>query len=246
MSSDYTSYFHPDVSSWKLFLSTYAGLLLSIIPLQCFGAAAAIAASSVPIWDQGYSNGNVGGLLEAMLRPLGNFGKFLTVLLSLSVVGNNVATFYSLSLNIQAFIPILVKTPRYVFSIVATAIVLPVSIVGAHRFYDTINNFLGLIGYWTSIYTAIVIVEHLHFRKNQPSLYDVTAWNVPKRLPSGIAAVAASILSFGIVIPCMHQVWFTGTIARMTGDIGFEVAFAISGLLYFLLRWIEIRSRGSL
>ena len=99
----------------------YPNFSTAQISIQCFGAAAAIAASSVPVWDQGYSNGNVGGLLEAMLRPLSNFGKFLTVLLSLSVVGNNVATFYSLSLNIQAFIPILVKTPRYVFSIVATA-----------------------------------------------------------------------------------------------------------------------------
>ena len=124
--------------------------------------------------------------------------------------------------------------------------VVPVSIVGAHRFYDTITNFLGLIGYWTSMYTAIIIVEHLYFRTNDPSQYDITAWNVPKRLPSGIAAVAAGILSFGIVIPFMNQVWFTGTVARTTGDIGFEVAFAFSGLLYFLLRWIEIRYRGCL
>jgi purine-cytosine permease-like protein len=96
------------------------------------------------------------------------------------------------------------------------------------------------------MYTAIIIVEHLYFRKNDPSQYDMTAWNVPKRLPSGIAAVAAGILSFGIVIPFMNQVWFTGTVARTTGDIGFEVAFAFSGLLYFLLRWIEIRYRESL
>ena len=90
------------------------------------------------------------------------------------------------------------------------------------------------------------MIEHLHFRENDPSLYDVTAWNIPSRLPSGIAAVAAGILSFGVVIPSMSQVWFTGPIARTTGDIGFEVAFAVSGLLYFLLRGIEIRWRGFL
>lgn len=93
----------------------------SQVSLQCFGAAAAIAASSVPVWEQGYTSGSVGGLLDAMLSPLGNFGKFLLVLLSLSVAGNNVVTFYSISLNIQAFIPILVAVPRYVFSVVATA-----------------------------------------------------------------------------------------------------------------------------
>jgi len=65
--------------------------------------------------------GNVGGLLEAMLHPVGNFGKFLTVLLSLSVAPNIAASFYSVSLNMQVVIPILVVVPRYVFSIVVTA-----------------------------------------------------------------------------------------------------------------------------
>ena len=44
----------------------------------------------------------------------------------------------------------------------------------------------------------------------------------------------------------MNQVWFIGSIARVTGDIGFEVSFVASGLLYFLFRWIEIRYRGFL
>src|ERR1700734_3842781 len=57
-----------------------------------------------------------------MLRPTGNFGKFLTILLSLSVTGNIAATFYSMSLNIQVFIPWLVIVPRYVFALLATAV----------------------------------------------------------------------------------------------------------------------------
>jgi purine-cytosine permease-like protein len=107
-----------------------------------------------------------------------------------------------------------------------------------------LTNFLGVIGYWASAYVAIIVAEHLYFRKKDPSLYDVSAWNVPKRLPSGIAAVTAGVLSFGMVIPSMSQKWFTGPIARTTGDIGFEVAFVVSGLLYFPFRWLEIRWRG--
>jgi purine-cytosine permease-like protein len=76
----------------------------------------------VPVWNTGYANGNVGGLVEAMLQPSGNFGKFLTVLLSLSVAGNIAPTFYSVSLNIQVFIPWLVIVPRYVFSLLAIAV----------------------------------------------------------------------------------------------------------------------------
>ena len=57
-----------------------------------------------------------------MLHPLGNAGKFLMVLLSLSVAGNNVITFYAISINLQAFVPVLVSVPRYMFSVVATAV----------------------------------------------------------------------------------------------------------------------------
>ena len=45
------------------------------------------------------------------------------VLVSLPVAGNNVITFYAISINLQAFIPILVSViPRYMFSVVATAV----------------------------------------------------------------------------------------------------------------------------
>lgn len=108
-------------SSIKIFLYTFFGLFIPIMSVQCLGAAVAAAASVVPAWEQGYNNSNVGGLLQAVLSPAGNFGKFLTVLLSLSVAGNIAATFYSISLNIQLFMPFLIIVPRYVFSIVATA-----------------------------------------------------------------------------------------------------------------------------
>ena len=114
------------------------------------------------------------------------------------------------------------------------------SVVGAHRFYIIITNFLGLIGYWTTIYTSIILIEHIYFRKNDSSLYDKTGWDIPKRLPSGRAAGLSSVLSFGVVIPCMNQVWFVGDLARVTGDIGFEVSFVVSGLMYFFGRVLYI------
>ncbi|PPQ72986.1 hypothetical protein CVT24_000299 [Panaeolus cyanescens] len=244
LSSDFTSYFQPNVSSWKLFWAGYLGFLLPIVTLQCLGAAVVVATPFVPSWEEGYSGGDVGGLLHAMLSPVGNFGKFLTVLLSLSVAANIAATFYSFSINIQVFMPFLLGVPRYVFSLVAAAVVVPVSIVGAHRFYDTIVNFLGLIGYWASAYVAIIMIEHLYFRRNDPAAYDKQNWNIPSKLPSGIAALAAGIMSFGIVIPCMHQVWYTGPIGKTAGDIGFEVAFVAAGILYFPFRYMEIRYKG--
>lgn len=117
------------------------------------------------------------------------------------------------------------------------------AIVGSHRFYATLTNFLGLIGYWASAYGAIILLEHFIFRRNNFASYDIAQWNQPRQLPTGIAALAAGAMSVALIVPCMDQVWFVGPIAEHTGDIGFEVAFVISGIMYIPFRWLEIRIR---
>jgi len=47
-----------------------------------------------------------------------------------------------------------------------------------------------------------------------------------------------------LVVPSMGQVWYTGPIARKTGDIGFEVAMAATALFYIPLRHLERHWRG--
>ncbi|CCM02509.1 uncharacterized protein FIBRA_04611 [Fibroporia radiculosa] len=243
ISSDYTIYFTPDVPSWKIFTYSYLGLNLPIITIQCLGAAAVVAAPAVPSWNAGYNNGNVGGLLEAMLSPSGNFGKFLTVLLALSVTGNIAPTLYSFCLSFQVFIPPAAAVPRYMFSLLATAIIIPLSIVGQHKFYATLSNFLGLIGYWASAFGAVVLLEHLVVRRGDFSAYDLRYWNSSGKLPTGLAAIGACLLAVGLIVPAMDQVWFVGPFAKTTGDIGFELAFATTALFYLPLRYLELKFR---
>ncbi|KAJ3871815.1 permease for cytosine/purines, uracil, thiamine, allantoin-domain-containing protein [Lentinula edodes] len=275
LASDFTIYFKPSVSSTKILLYTYLGLFIPVVSVQCLGAAFSAVAlsptlppSSVPAtWAQSYSSSSVGELLQSVLSPAGRFGDFLTVLLSLSVAGNIAATFYSIGFNIQLAMPVLIVVPRYVFSVVITAIVLPLAIVGSHTFYDTLEDFLGLIGYWCSAFIAILLVEHFVFRRryssknpshttntdnqNEPltdwtRFYPPTHWNAPSLLPSGISAIAAGIISFGLVVPSMAQIWFTGPIAEKTGDIGFELAFVFAGVVYTCLRGVEVKWKGRL
>ncbi|KAI0726995.1 NCS cytosine-purine permease [Fomitopsis betulina] len=243
LSSDYTLYYTPDVPTCKVFTWTYIGLNVPVITLQCLGASLAIAAPSVPAWNEGYTNGNVGGLLEAVLSPVGNFGKFLTVMLALSATGNIAMTLYSFCMSFQVFIPQAVYVPRYFFSVLATAIIIPLAIVGQHKFYDTLSNFLGLIAYWSSAYCAVVITEHLVIRRASFATYDLRYWNDYRRLPLGLAAIGACVLSVGLIVPSMDQVWYVGPIARVTGDIGFELAFVTTALCYVPLRMLELRHR---
>ena len=88
------------------------------------------------------------------------------------------------------------------------------------------------------------MVEHFYFRKGDFALYDLDSWNVPSKLPLGAAALTASTLSFALVIPSMDQVWYRGSIARTTGDIGIEMALAVTAILYVPLRHLERRWKG--
>jgi purine-cytosine permease-like protein len=211
-----------------------------------FGAAIGGAVPNIPSWTSAYETGSVGGIFAAMLTPASDFGKFITVLLSLSTLGNMAATIYSVTLNFQVLTPALARVPRPLFSVVIIAIVIPLSMYAAVSFFDSLHNFVGVIGYWSAAVVAVLIVEHLVFRSGRYTSYDPALWNVGSKLPTGVAALGATALSFALVVPCIAQTWFVGPIAKVTGDIGFEVAFALSAVLYVPLRRIEIKWRGGL
>ena len=64
--------------------------------LHILGAAFAIAAIGVPSYAAGFDNGNnIGGLTAAIFEPLGGFGKFLLVLMALSVPAACAPTMYT-------------------------------------------------------------------------------------------------------------------------------------------------------
>lgn len=118
---------------------------------------------------------------------------------------------------------------------------IPLAITASTHFETALVNFLAVIGYYASPFAAVVLVEHIVFRKSA-EYYDVTTWNSLQRLPTGWAGMAAFVCSFGLIIPSMDQVWYVGPIAASgTGDIGFEVGFFGAALLYWIFRTIELR-----
>ncbi|KAM0460054.1 hypothetical protein ACHAPV_000306 [Trichoderma viride] len=244
LASDFTTYFDPKVPSWRVFAYSYWGLLTPTVLLMILGAAVAGAIPNNPEWQDAFDNYSVGGALAAMLSSAGNFGKFIVVVLALTLLGNTCGTFYAITLNFQTLAPWLFKVPRYLFAVVITAIIIAVAITAVDNFFESLENFVSLIGYWSAAFVGIVIVEHIVFRRQDYSSYDHAIWSDAKRLPLGIAALLSGILCFGMVVPCMDQVWWQGPIAKTTGDIGFEMAFVVASLLYVPFRYAEIRLTG--
>jgi len=224
----------------------YLGLLLPSVPLLILGAAIGGAVPNVESWSAAYGVSGVGGVVYEMLTPAGGFGKFIVVLLALSVIGNIAISMYSVALNLQMLLPFFAKIPRYVFIVITMAIMIPFAVKAAEEWEESLTNFLAIIGYWAGCFDAVLIEELVVFRRLDYSTYDHGIWNVGRKLPTGLAAIGASILSFGLIVPGMAEVWYTGPIAETTGDIGFELAFVVTAILYLPLRWLEIKVRGHL
>lgn len=136
----------------------------------------------------------------------------------------------------------------YLLSIIAhltlSYSVIPLAIAGAHRFFDTLSDFLGVISYWPSAYTIILLFEHFLFKRGKMSNYDISKWNRPTELPYGLAAFFSLAVGFAVAVPAMDQVWYVGPIAKTTGDLGFELSFVAALIIYPPLRWLEIRLSG--
>ncbi|KAF6842128.1 purine-cytosine permease fcy22 [Colletotrichum plurivorum] len=243
--SDLTAYHNPTkTTKVKIFSYIYLGIFSPSVPLLILGAAIGGALDNVPEWKAGWDTYGIGGVMAAMLAPVGGFGKFLMVVLALTVIGNIAVSMYSVALCMQMMLPIFTKVPRVVFIVIALGIMIPMAIRAAEAWANSLENFLGLIGYWAGCFDAVIIEELVIFRRMNYDSYDHAAWNVSRMLPSGLAAIGASLLSFAVVIPGMEQAWFTGPIAKITGDIGFELAFVLTAIFYIPFRWLEIRLQG--
>ena len=229
-----------------MFWYVYAGLAIPSILLQTLGAAIGAVVPNIESWNAGFVHFSAGGVLEAMLKPAGGFGKFVAVLLAFSLIGNIGASMYSISLNFQATTAYAARVPRGAYSIVITIILISVGIKTAERFFASLENFLGIVSYWPGVFGVVVIIEHLYFRKDDASNYDPAIWRDGRKLPVGLAALGTGLLAFGMIIPCMSTLWFTGPIGKITGDIGFEVGIVIACIAYIPLRTLEIRLSGHL
>ena len=227
-----------------MFTYIYLGLLTPSTPLLILGAAIGGALPNVEAWQRGWDTYGIGGVLAEMLRPAGGFGKFVLIVLSFSVVGNIVISIYSVALCLQMLVPVFTKVPRYLFIVATMAIMVPMAIYAAAEWEQSLENFLGLIGYWAGCFDAIIVEELLVFRGMDYSSYDPEIWNKGRSLPTGLAAIGASMVSLGLVVPGLDTVWYSGPIGKRIGDIGFESAFIVSAIAYYPLRKMEIKLLG--
>lgn len=248
--ADYTIFQNQSVKSWKIFLVTYAGLLFPLCFCEIIGLAAGTLTKSTDttIYNDAYEANSIGGLAGQILDRYGGGGKFCLVVLALSVVANNVPNNYSGALSIQAIMPLFAKIPRYLWNIVITVVIIAVAIPASNHFALFFENLLNVLAYWLAIYAVVLLEEHVLFRRGFAG-YNVQDWNNFARLPLGLGAIVAIGAGVAGMVLGMYQVtYWEGPLAvkigEYGGDIGFELSFAFSGLVYPIARYLELKFVG--
>ncbi|EJC99821.1 uncharacterized protein FOMMEDRAFT_22878 [Fomitiporia mediterranea MF3/22] len=250
LAADYTVNLPEDVNANAVFWLTYAGLNLPCILIECLGAATATVARQD--WQARFAEGGVGALLAATLSPAGGFGRFLQVLLALSIVGNNIPNMYSFALTFQVLGTQVQRIPRVFLVLIGTVIYVVLAIVGASHFEAWLDTLLVLLSYWLAIFSAILIEEHLIFRKGRWANYNPDDYDKPEHLPLGCAAAFASACGVMGAVLGMATEWYVGVLGRKIGDpafggdIGFELSCAFSATTYPVARAIERRYESQL
>ncbi|KAE8149248.1 permease for cytosine/purines, uracil, thiamine, allantoin-domain-containing protein [Aspergillus avenaceus] len=247
--SDYTVYQPKDRSRRKIFFSAWSGLIVPLLFTQML-AIAIMSATSINGGDNkyqaGYSASGNGGLLAAVLEPLGGFGKFCLVILALSIVANNCPNIYSVSLTLQVLSRYTQKIPRFVWVFAGTCASVGIGIPGYSHFETVLENFMNIIAYWLAIYSGISLTDHFLFKRGF-SGYRIEIYDKPNELPPGIAAFFSFLVGVAGVVLSMSQTWWTGPIGKHAGgpemgaDLGFELGFAFAAVAYIPLRTIELK-----
>ncbi len=231
----------------RVFWLTFLGVFIPCVLLETLGMAFTTGIANVASWKAGFgTSGDVGGLLSAVVSPLGGFGKFLLVLLALSIIANNIPNDYSLGLSVQVFGKAFQKVRRYIWTLIGAVIYIAIAIIGSQNFSTTLSSFLLDVAYWLGAYAIILVLEHFVFRRGH---YDVDDWNTPSRLPLGWAAIVALIAGLIGALLGADQLNFQGFITRNINqpygiDLGFEMAIVLAGVVYLILRPIEKRQTG--
>jgi purine-cytosine permease-like protein len=244
---DYACYMPKNTPRVRIGAYCLFGIALPFSLLMVLGAAIGSSALAIPAWTPAYKSHGMGGVIGFILiERLGGFGKFVLVILALSVLATCSRDVYSISFNLPAVAPILRKVPRAILAIFATAAIIGVAIPASKSFVSSVTAFLGLIGYYAGASITCFLIEFIYFRKANPASFDPTIWNDAKALPSGLSALASVVIAWGFIIPSMSSHWYTGPIAAKAGDLGFEFAVVIAALAYLPIRTMEIKYRGRL
>lgn len=212
MASDYYCNYPANTKQWKIAAMTILGISIPTVFVTVIGACLANAAVSNsaanPVLNKAYNDHGLGGLLLESYHPT-QFSKFCLVLLVFTAIGNNTAIFYSSGLALQLLGHHFHAVPRFIWSLINALVIGILAVAGKDHLSLIVSNFVSLLGYWTVSFTIILLIEDRWFRRHEG--YNLNAWDVPSKLPWGVAAVLSLLTGYlAGGVTGMAQTWYIG------------------------------------
>ncbi|CAI6334799.1 unnamed protein product [Periconia digitata] len=243
--ADYFVYYPESASRWKIFLATMIGLSASFTFAFVLGIGLACGMAKDEAWKASYGVSQ-GALIVEAYKPLGNFGGFCSTIVGLGLIANAIGPTYSTGIDAQILGSWASAVPRVIWNTIGVIIYTVCALAGRAHLAEIFTNFLALMGYWVSIWVAIILEEHFMFRRQTG--FNWAVWNEKKKLPVGVAALLAFLVGWTGAILCMSQVWYIGPIANLLGehgaDMGNYVGFAWAAVVFPPLRAWELKKLG--
>lgn len=167
IASDYYILFPETTPDIEVFFITLLGIFIPTTFVGVAGLLIGNVALTYKPWGDAYAELGMGGLLNEAFKPWGGGGKFLLILIFLSLISNNIINTYSAAFGVQLAGAGLAKIPRWFWAIVLTAIYLVCALVGREHFATILSNFLPMVGYWISMYFIMLLEENVIFRTDK-------------------------------------------------------------------------------
>lgn len=260
--SDYYILFPDSTSDLRIFWVTFFGIAIPSNFAAIVGTLAGAIAYSNTEWASSYSKYSIGGIIAEAFTEWGNFGKFVVVVLYVSLMCNTIINTYSGAFQFQLVDMRLAIVPRWVWATVISVVFLVVSLAGKEHLSDIISTVLPMLGYWISIYICLLLEENLYFRRGnvnevhylefegdeKSKLYGWDKWDKPQQRTAGYACAAAFCCGVVGAVMGMDQLYYIGPIAKKIGafggDVGMWLAMLFSGVVYPGLRYLELKKMG--
>jgi NCS1 nucleoside transporter family len=243
--ADYTRRQPASTPASKVFTYAFLGVTIPCILLEILGVLLITVPKGL---DLAFAGGLPGPIFQNALGGSPVAG-LVIALLAFSTIANNVPNDYSFALSTQV---IGLRVRRWMLTIVGAIIYVILGLALQTHFATNLQDFLLVIAYWLGSWNAIVLIENW-LRRGQ---YPAEDYDKPSKLPVGWAAVVSMIVGLVATASGVSQQLFTGPIAKLLSDsfmaknqlspadVGFPLAIIVTGVVYFVLRRIELARTG--
>ncbi|MFI9051191.1 cytosine permease [Streptomyces sp. NPDC053427] len=229
---DYSRYISPRRhTSKKVFVATYAGLVIGLLVPQLFGTFSALAVGA----GDDYAGPLVAGAPFWYLA-------FLLVNASAGSVGNSGLMLYSMGLDLDAILPRATRTQAtYVVAGVSTLLVF-----AGHFLWEAQDAMTSFVLLMTAIGTPWAVITVIGFVRCRGT-YDADSLQVYNRGTIGgvywfragwnIQAALAWVLGSAVGLMGVDTSFYQGPLLHYTGgiDVSFLLALAVAGAAYLAL-----------